>query len=45
MYGTSHETFRAGSVRTEDGHYIRRQRPSRNEQERRALAEQTGSRR
>lgn len=45
MFSTSHQTLRTGSVRTEDGHYIRRPRPSRQEQNRRALAEQYGSRR
>jgi hypothetical protein len=45
MYGTSHQTFRTGSFRAEDGCRIRRQRPSRQAQLRVALAEQTGSRR
>jgi hypothetical protein len=44
MFATSHQTFRTGSFRAEDGRRIRRQRPSRQTQLRQALAEQTGRR-
>jgi hypothetical protein len=45
MYASSHQPFLTGSYRTEDGRRIRRQRPSRQVQLRRALAEQTETRR
>jgi hypothetical protein len=42
MFSTSHASFRTGTVRAEDGCRIRRQRPSRQVERRRAVAEQTG---